>query len=94
VMSSPMRRRASSHVASSSELNFKLSMKRFIRMSSSQAEATRVRKSCCRVMPSPTSYVHDSFLRKHLTHDGLSPEHYRRKKSALPVTDQFLAHGG
>lgn len=86
VMSSPMRRRTSSHAASASELNFRLSMKRLIRTSSSQAEVNRVRKSCCRVIPSPTSYVHDSFLCKHLTHDGLSPEHYRRKKSALPVT--------
>lgn len=86
VMSLPMRRRTSSHIASSSELNLRLSINCFKRMSSSRTESNCVRKSDCRVIPSPTSYAHGSFLRKHLTHDGLSPEHYRRKKSALPVT--------
>lgn len=86
AMSSPMRRRTSSHAASSSELNLRLSMNDLIRMSSSQADLNRVRKSPSRVIPSPTSYMHDCSLRKHLRHDGLSPEHYRRERSALPVT--------
>lgn len=86
AMSSPMRRRTSSHTASASELNFRLSINNLIRTSSSQAKLNRVRKSPSRVIPSPTSYMHDCSLRKHLTHDGLSPEHYRRERSALPVT--------
>ena len=85
-MPSPMRRRTSSHAASASELDFRLSMKLFMRASSSQAELDRVRKSCSRVVPCSTSNTHSSPLRKHLEHDGLSPEHYRRKKSALLVT--------
>jgi hypothetical protein len=81
-----MRRRTSSHAASASELNFRLSMKNFIRASFSQAGLNRVRKSCSRVIPSSTSYMQDSFLRKHLTHDGLSLKHYRLQKSASLVT--------
>jgi len=30
--------------------------------------------------------MQEFFLHKHLAHDGLSPEHYRRQKSALLVT--------
>ena len=51
-----------------------------------RAELKRMRKSCNLVIPSSTSYIQDSFLRRHLTHDGLSPEHYRRQKSASLVT--------
>jgi hypothetical protein len=51
-----------------------------------RAESNRVRKSCNRVVPSSKSYVQDTFLRRHLTHAGLSPEHYQRQMSALFVT--------
>lgn len=61
-------------------------MKHFILTSSSQAELNRVRESCSRVIPSSTSYMQGSFVRRHLTHTDLSPEHCRRQKSALLVT--------